>query len=329
MQNEEDYIDLVEEIILGYSEIEYDDHKLFIRHHNLRDQATLIRKIKIAENELVGSGVLREQEAVVSAIKTGEWTQQQEDHFRKIEKEIPILENAIGNIQIPSRKRQQQTIIEEKKQELFDLKKERIEAIGPTVENLAEIRANGDFIADAIYVDKELTEKLENSQIFDIRKYREVIKLHNNIYGKFSDDNISRAVLMDFFSPLMGFSDNSMSFYGKPITLLSFFQLKLIYYAKVFHNILTNCHDLPQSLRKEPKSIIDWVNNKEKREKIKGSKTQKDTGATAIFGEKQDVEEMRSAGERVVSLKKETEKHGGSMNMKQLMDLIGCEEIKK
>ena len=62
---------------------------------------------------------------------------------------------------------------------------------------------------------------------------------------------------------------------------------------------------------------------KDESKRNRGKASEGDGGTTYFGANKQDIQYMKSEGEDAIDLTKEMKKKGGSMNMKEFMDLHG------
>ena len=85
-----------------------------------------------------------------------------------------------------------------------------------------------------------MVEKLFSDDEFDeipVTELGDIISSYNKINSKFTDLNIQKVTLQDFFSYYMSYSEDPIHFFGLPVTKLTFNQLRLLIYARYFKNI--------------------------------------------------------------------------------------------
>jgi hypothetical protein len=209
-----------------------------------------------------------------------------------------------------------------------ELKNKRNSYLGNTCEHYAEQRVTEEFLKFTIYKDKNLDTLFYLEEEFDCINSDdlvELIKIYNSILNNFSDSKIQKLVLEDFFNYYMPYCEDPIHFYGKPIVNLTYNQLRLILYARYFKNIISNNDKIPDQYKKDPDKLIDYVNDNEK---AKEKMQQKDNQATSIVGAtKEDYKyiNMDKGNSKNVSLAEEAKKKGGSLDMKDLMKLMGVE----
>ena len=280
-----DYKKSFRDICQGYTLINCSFGKLYFKHINISDQVLLDESKEDYLKEAKNRGIPTIEESLINLKEEGYWTDVDE---RAIKQEEVFLHK----------------ITEQKKNTYL---KSQI---------------------DILYKDKNLDTLFYLEEEFDninSDNLSELIKIYNSILNNFSDSRIQKLVLEDFFSYYMPYCEDPIHFYGKPIINLTYNQLRLILYARYFKNILSTNDKIPENYKKDPDKLIDYVNANEK---AKEKMQQKDNQATSIVGAtKEDYKyiNMDKGNTKNVSLAEEAKKKGGSLDMKDLMKLMGVE----
>jgi hypothetical protein len=116
--------------------------------------------------------------------------------------------------------------------------------------------------------------------------------------------------------------ENIGQFYGKPVVDLTIYQLKVAVYGRMFYNIFQNVPDIPENIKDNPQQLLAFSEAKMSSNNNSGG-IDENSDATAVFGAtKEDIDTVAGKG-KTVSLSKELEKHGGKLNMEQMMRLAG------
>jgi hypothetical protein len=116
-----------------------------------------------------------------------------------------------------------------------------------------------------------------------------------------------------------------MRFFGLPVCVLTYNQIKLIVFTRVFKSIFENNDNIPEAIKSDPDALIDYANSAEKA-KDKMRELEDKDGATAIFGAtKEDLDQIKqqTGVGKQVSLRDEAVKKGGKLSMDDLMKLSG------
>jgi len=332
MQEEDRFfIDLVGQIMDGFSEFEWRGRPLFIRHHTFREQAGLSRMFEQFKNDAEAKGIPNEERALKEACDRGDWTEKDEKFVKRQEEKIDALLKAVNKMKIPSQRETQMKFINQCRNELKDKKSERDSIIEHTAESLAYQKSQNRFMENILFKDKDFTLTFIEGEDCTDAEFAEIKMIQNSIYKLYTDANISKAVLRDFFTSFMPFTESPMDFLGVPVAKMTVFQIKLITYSRLFFNIFKNHHDLPDGIRQDPDAIIDYINaNKNADANPANTRIDSDesrVGAETYFGaNKEDIQKLKRQGQRVVSLRQELLKHGGKMDMKQMMRMAGDSE---
>jgi hypothetical protein len=327
--DQKDYRRIYTEIVDGFSTSFLEQKRIFIKHQSTSDvvdyEIIYDKYYKYAKNR----GLLNEEELLERLEQDGVWTKKDE---ADIDNQKFFLDNLIkskSSLYLQSaieRAEEQQKEAEEK---LASMKQKKEALLSNSVENYAQNRANDYFVSRSFFKDVKGKEHLfteEEFEFLELSEIKKVIECYNNFSDRFSESSIQKLVLQDFYKIYYSFSEQSMDFFGKPVVALTNFQLNLILYTRIFKNIFEQNDDIPEQIMKDPKQLLDFASSSEARQKAK-EKIQKagDGGAGVMGATKQDLNKLGvdtpDAGAR--SLHEEAKKKGGSLSMKDLMDLGG------
>ena len=189
------------------------------------------------------------------------------------------------------------------------------------------IKYNSKRKHDSFYKDEDMSCKLFSENEFDELENEDiklVINKYNQVFEGFSEENIQYTVLEDFYNPYLSFAEDSLQFYGKPFCELTYNQIRLIVYTRVFKNIFDTNDNIPESIMKDPAKLLEFgSSSKEERDKVKDKLSQGD-GGTIVGAKDEDYERLgvkKPTG--AVDLHEEAKKKGGTLNMEDLMKLHG------
>lgn len=326
MNNEREYKSIFKDVCNGYSFVKSSIGDFFVKHINYEDQILLDDIRKEYFDDAKKRGLPTTEEALLNLKEEGLWTISQENELKQEESFLLKLETNKKNTYLKSQLDSINSQIQSSRQKINKLKNERNSLLGNTCENHADQKVTEEFLRFTFYKDKELQNLYFSNDEFDeleTMTIAELVFLYNQNLNNFSDDPLQRLVLQDFFSYYMPFCEDPIHFYGKPIIKLTYNQLRLIIYSRYFKNILTTNDKIPDEYRKDPEKIIDYVNANEKAKKMMENK---ENAATSIVGAtKEDYEylNLTKSNAKKVSLSEEAKKKGGSLNMKDLMNLMG------
>lgn len=312
------------EIFDGYTGFDFNGQTLFFKHFDLRDHANLVFTFEKYKNIALQKGIESEK-AIFERLKNdNDWSENDDLKISELEEYLNNLKNSKKFLTLPSQRESHQKTIDETENELDFLLSKKKELIGVSAEQYAERMANEEFIRLLVFSDKSLEKptfsetefgELSSDEIYDLNKK------HNLVSKKFFDDNIQQLVLENFFNIYLSSCENPHIFFGKYIKDLSLYQMKLLLYGRMFNNIFQYNDDIPDYIRSNPKEIFNFLDSKKNKEKF--NQQNGDSEATMVFGAtKKDLEILDPSATKL-SLSEMLQKNGGSLNMDQMIDLMG------
>jgi hypothetical protein len=317
------------DVVRGYSAATWKDKDVYIKHLTPHDQVEL-EEIEEKYFDIARKrGVPTEKDMLEYLKSEGQWTEQDEKTILEKEEFLKSLKTARAKI-ILKREIDRQDELIKKETELLNLKRaEKIKLIGNTCEKYAKDRMNDFYMIKSFYVDRDLKKELFNYDRFDDMNDDEIssiIKLYNTIFENFTEENIQYTILEDFYNPYLSFAEDSVQFYGKPFCELTYNQIRLIVYTRVFKNIFDYNDNIPESIMKDPAKLLEFgSSSKQEREKA-ASKLNSGDASTLVGAKDEDYEylgiEKPKGG---IDLTAEAKKKGGSLSMEDLMKLHGVE----
>lgn len=318
---------LFKEICVGASPVKTDFVSGFVKHvsifeQNIIDEARL-QYIERAKN----MGLPTVEEALADLYDEGYWTKNEENTIVQEELFVKKLYDQKKNTYLKSQIDSFNKQIEDSLKKINELKNKRNSFLGNTCENFADQKITEDFLKNTLFKDSDCKIPLYSEQEFDeipVGQLGVLIHFYNKLNKDSSDSNIQKMVLRDFYSYYMPYCEDPIHFFGRPIVQLTFNQIKMLLYSRYFKNILSHNDNIPDEYKKDPEKIIDYVNANEKAKEIKHKA--KDGQAESIVGatkEDYDYINIKKGKVKSLSLAEEAKKKGGSLDMKDLMNLMG------
>ena len=326
--NEEFYISLIGEAFDGYSLSYLKDSPVYIKHVNIRDQRYLHIFYEKYKKLALDKGLDLEKDRIAYVLEEGIWSEEEEMKICSLEKEVENLKNTAKAVFLTSQKENLLSEVHEREKELLELSAQRAEVMGKTAEDYATTRSGDEILRFLLFKDCTLKKNFYTTEQFDELETWEVLKINSlqqDVQKKLNDKTIQEAVLRPFFSMYLSLCENAGNFYRKPVTELTIYQLRVVLYGRMFHNIFQYTENIPDNIRKDPEKLIAFSESQRNKDSNQGG-IRDDADASAVFGATQeDMEEIRGGkqGGKTVSLKEEAEKHGGKLNMEQMMRLAG------
>lgn len=311
------------EIFDGYSRFDLNGQTLFFRHFSLRDHEAISINFQKYKKIAINKGVETESQTRERLLKDGSWTDDDELKISELESYISNLKKTKSKLFLPSQVEEHQKIIDEENSKLHALVNRKQELDSTSAESYASKMSNEEFLRILIYEDKELKKLKYTYEEFGeltSSELSEISSAYMYLSNTLNEDNIQRIVLQDFFNMYISSCENPHIFFGKFIHELTTYQMKLLLFGRIFHNIFQYNDDIPDSIKQDPRAIFNFIESKKVREKFQHES--KDSDGTMVFGATKEDIEILDPNAKKQSLSSILEKSGGSLNMEQMMELL-------
>lgn len=322
-----EYRRLFKEIVDGYSAYFIGESEKYIKHQSVSDLVDFEQVYDMHLTRALNKGLPGEEEIFKNLKKEGFWSEKDD---AAIETQKFFLESLVKNkknIILKSALQKVNEQITEAETQLNELISKKENLISNSAERYALNRANDFYMFNSFYKDKALEVPLYTKEEFEHISPKEVTKLvgiYNNFHYKFSEENIQLLSVQSFYKIYYSFSESTTDFFGKPVVDLNNFQLNLLLYTRIFKNIFENNEDIPEKIQKDPKALLDFANSSEAREEVKTKMNDSSSASTIVGATSEDLEELGVSKSSGNSLHQAAKKKGGSLSMKDLMDLSGA-----
>lgn len=326
--NEEFFISLVGEIFQGYSEVDFDGSQLYLKHLSIKDQNYLNVFYERHKGDAVKKGLQTEVEALKDLKKEGMWSDEDDLKIQNLKSEVENLKDTKKSAFLGSAQKKIQADIDKKEIDYYTLLAKRKEIVGKTAEDYASGMSIIEMSRYFLFKDKELKEHAFSEEQFDLLSDEElefINKTQETVSERFSELNIQKSCLRPFFSMYLSYCDNAYGFYGKAMSDISVYQVKLVLFGKIFNSIFQYTEDIPDGIREDPEKLLAYSESKNSKDGGKKGKPYIDdnaAGSTVFGGTQEDISDM-SGDIKAVSLTDEIKKAGGKLNMEQMMKLSG------
>ncbi len=317
------------DVVRGHSVSYYQKNRIYIRHLGVNEQVDLddfrLEHLEKAKKR----GIPTEEEILDLLNEQKDWTKKDEKEIATQKEFIEsLIENKAG-LYLQSQLDRQDKVIDEARKKVDKQLAQRKALLGNTCEEYAEKRCIDLYIIKSFYKDLTWKDPVFTQESFDELSSSDlhvVSLIYNEIFTVYSDSNFQKLILEDFYSPYMQCCDKPIDFFGKATTLLSHYQLRLYSYTMLFKSIFQNSEEIPFAIKKDPQKLMDWARNPKGREKAREVMEKAGDGGAGLFGAtKEDLESLgvETTGAGTVSLEEIAKKKGGSLTMKDLMELSG------
>ena len=326
MKSEEFYISLVGEIFDGYTQCQIENRPVYIKHLSIRDQRYLHSYHEKYKQRAIERGVDTVEERTKQIVADGMWTDAEDGEISSLRFEIENLRTTLKGVFLPSQQDKIKQTLEQRREKLGELLNRKQEIIGKTADDYAISRSNDELLRFLLFKTPDLKENLYTEDEFSNLESWQILninKIQEQVTQRVEDTNIQEAVLRPFFSMYLSFCEDAAQFYGQPTVNLSIYQLRIAIYGKMFFNIFQNTENIPDNIKEDPQKLMAFAEGQRNKDSGHGGVKQ-DADTSAVFGAtKSDMQALNLESSANVSLAEEAAKHGGKLNMKQMMRLAG------
>jgi hypothetical protein len=315
------------DIVRGYSATMLEEDFVYIKHLTPHDQVELEEIEEKYHNIALRRGVPTEEDMLAFLKQEDQWKESDDKFIEDKTYFIETLKTAKTKMVLKRQIDKQDELILEETIALNKKQNERMSLLGNTCEKYARDRLNDFYMIRSFYEDKDLTTPLFDEKKFDELENHDIKKVvlrYNELFEAFNEENIQYTILEEFYNPYLSFAEDSMQFYGKPFCALTYNQIRLIVYTRVFKNIFDSNENIPDNIRKDPAKLLEFgSSSREERDKAK-DKLSKGDASTLVGAKDEDYEYLgiqKPKGGK--DLDEETRKKGGKLNMQDLMKLHG------
>ena len=321
--NAQFYISLIGEAFDGYTEAVFEGQTVYVKHVSIRDQRYLHKYHDKYKQLALAKGLQSEEDKLKYVIDEGIWEEKDDLEIEALTSETENLKRTARAIFLQSQRDSINQQIEENKKKIFTLQQKRKEVVGQTADDYADSRSGDEILRFLLFKNKDLTEHFYTEDEFGELEAWQVValgKIQKEIQDRLTDAVIQKAVLRPFFSMYLSLCEDISGFYGKPVTELTIYQLRVALFGRMFFNIFQYTDNIPENIKDDPEKLLAYSENQKNKDT---SAIKDDAAGSAIFGAtKEDVSNLGGT-EGGVSLTEEAKKHGGQINMEQMMRLAG------
>ena len=317
----------LKEIIDGFSSYFVGENKVYIKHQNLSDIVDFEMVYDLHFEKAQKKGLPTKEEIFETLAKDGIWTNADD---AKIEKHRFYVESLIKNkknLYLKSATERINSQIKEAEEDLNTMLMEKEALSSNCCDIYATNRANDFYMFSSFFKDSKLTDPLYTQEEFEYiesSKVTEIIRIYNKFHERFCEKNIQHLVLQGFYKIYYSFAESCVDFFGIPVVKLNNFQLNLLIYTRIFKNIFDQHDDIPERIMNDPSALLDYASSAEARDEVKQKMSGEDGVASSVIGAtKEDLEELGLSQEGGQTLSSAAQNKGGSLSMKDLMDLSG------
>jgi hypothetical protein len=325
--NEKDLDNLFVEIKRGFSVLKFQESLFYVKHPGIKeiellnkDRANLLLKAK-------KKGIPTEEELFQTLNETEQWTSEDEKKLSNNLLEVKNLEQTMMNLMKDSEKAPLQSRLDEIKNETQELQSIRSSLIRISAEKYANKKSNENFLQKSLYKDSECMQHHWTEDEFneiDIITIQNLYDSYNKLMEKFSDKNIQQISISGIFKSLLNLYDKNISnFFKKHPLDLSYYQINLLNYGKMFTTIFEN-KEIPEDISNDAEKIIKYLEEskiKKKKAQRVLDKSNSSDGFSYVGATRKDLDSMgvkKQGGKDIHSLAADK---GGELSMEDFMKI--------
>ena len=322
---EEFYISLIGEAFDGYTAARIGKQGVYVKHINIRDQRYLHQYYEKYRGIALDRGLESEEDRISYVLKEDLWSPEEDLQLATLKGQLENLQRTVKLLPLPSQRENMQGEIKDIQKQLNELAVKRKQVIGQTAEDYATVSSGDEILRFLLFKDPDLKEHLYTEKQFgelEAWEISQITAIQADVHERLSDIRIQEAVLRPCFSMYLALCEDVAGFYGKPIPSLTIHQLKVALFGRMFFNIFQFTEDIPDGIRQDPEKLIAFSDAK----RNGGSRPaglKDDADVSMVFGATNEDMKTLNAPKGNKAFSEEAKKHGGQLNMEQMMRLAG------
>ena len=257
------------DILRGYSLGSSGEKEFRIKHFDVQTQTRIDTNYLEIFKKAESKGLLTKAQLLATLLKDGLWTEEEEADLVSRQKNIDGLQSTSTKALNEQMREKIESSIKQAKKELGEIEKKKGALITNTCEQFAD-RRSSDLIVRLSFYKADGSDLYFSDKEFDLLEREEVTDLVQS-YNKATEDltveNIREVSIADFFTSYYSLVETNLhAFFDKPIHVLTFFQVNLLNYARLFSSILKNL-DPPEHIKKDADKLLTFAKNENKKRK--------------------------------------------------------------
>jgi hypothetical protein len=319
---------LYKDIINEYSTLKLEDKIFYLKHSTELDLANVYEKYIEFFDLSKNMGVLEEKDKLNLLHEKNIWSKEKEEKRFKIKNEINLNIDTKKKLIIASQQKEIDSKIKNLEEELVDIENERNQLLGITAEEYSTRKSNEYLIYLTFCKNENLDKYFESEEDFFNLEVEHLIKyaqLYQNFNSLFSVRNLKKIAVSNFFMNMFFLSENNpYTFFGKPLSKLTYNQINLFTLARGYKYNLERTGDSPPSSVNSLDELVEWYENRSFVSKEKEKNTDKEfLGKTYIGATKEELKGMVDQKDEIVDLVKEADKKGGNLSFEEILKIHG------
>lgn len=274
------------EVCRGFSSVTYDGRPTYVKHLTVFDQTEIDTLRDEVFEKTKERGIATEADRLAWLEKKGFWTKQDDIDLVKSRSFMENLEKTKSKLAVKSQVAQLDKQIDEIQAKVNQLSNKRAKLIDKTAEQVADQRAQYEYIRLSFFSDEAFKQPLFTRADIEALTDDEINNLlfeYIEVSNRFSPDLLRSIVIQPFFTNhfyLAG--DRIDTFFGKPLVDLTIYQTNLLSYGQYFKSLMTQ-NEIPKEFLGHPDKIEEYV-LRSRNMKTMADKMAKNADRVAIVG---------------------------------------------
>jgi len=319
---------LYKDIINEYSIYKLEDKIFYLKHVTEVDLANVYEKYIEFFDKSKSMGILEEKDKLDLLHEKNIWSKEKENRRIKIRDEINLNIDTKKKLIIASQQKEIDNKIKVLEEELLSIEKDRVELLGITAEEYSTRKSNEYLIYLTFCKNENFDKYFDSEDDFFNLEVEDLIKyasLYQNFNSLFSVKNLKKTAVSSFFMNMFFLSENNpYTFFGKPLSKLTYNQINLFTLARGYKYNLERTGDSPPSSINSLDELVEWYENRSLVTKEKEKDSGKEfLGKTYIGATKEELKGMLDSKDEVIDLVKEADKKGGNLSFEEILKIHG------
>ena len=318
---------IFKEIKQGFSQINFEGALFYIKHPGQNEIEFLNLEYERFFNKSTSQGVMTEKELANLLDEQAVWTKEEEKDLNGKEIELNNLKKTLGVLFLEKEMNPIEKRIKELAKKVESLKERKEPLFKNSAEKYASKKSNERFILNSLYKDKELTQLMFSNEEADELSQIEISEIYQNYnesLKKFSEKNLKQLSVEGVFTGVLSlFGENVSNFFKVHHLDLSYYQINLLNYGKLFLNIFEN-KEIPKDIRNNAQKILDFLNeskNKKKKLEEVSQKSSQSDGFSYVGASKSDLKKMGVDFTGTKDISQIADEKGGELNMEDFIEM--------
>jgi hypothetical protein len=280
------------EICMGYSPFEIGNNRYYFKHLTVFDKIRCDEFYEEALEVAIRQNKRREKDIFEEAQKNGQWSKENQKSLDFHKKNLQKMSVERGKCIDEDQVEQIDEIIAEYNEALIELSNKRETLTANSAENYALGEYIINFLMESVYIDKDLKVQKWNDEEKAYQKASTLdlyFKHHNQIFSRFSNENLKKIAISDYFQEGFSLVSDMSQFFNKKVFELSDYQVRLLRFGNTFKDVLTEAYDAPDEYFEDPNKLEQWYilkKNRASNPNYKNAKDGEDSFRTFLAAEK-------------------------------------------